>query len=250
MNEIKFRCPHCEAVAAVDETRYGQVVHCPQCGGEVQMPDRPKPKPPVAELVEDDPTPTAKPEETPQTSAVPPRADISSQHTEEVERDIATFRPSMKGLIGSMATGILLLVVALAILVGSAGQEGERWTDFGYGGLLLALFGALSVLKVWIRVKTTVYRLTTERFLIKEGWLAKKHEEVELYRISDVSLTQNFWDRLVKTGNITVTSTDQSTPFLNLPAIPDALNRKEEIRIAYRKARKKEGVLAGERFID
>ena len=48
----------------------------------------------------------------------------------------------------------------------------------------------------------TKYNLTEERLFIETGFFNKKEDEVRLYRITDVSLTRSFGQRIVGVGTI------------------------------------------------
>ena len=98
------------------------------------------------------------------------------------------------------------------------------------------------LLLVWIRVKSSSYRLTNERLFVHRGWLAKHVDEMELYRVKDVVVNQSALQRLLGYGTITVLADDDSTPQLNLVDVGRPIAIKEMIRTQYRAARQREGV--------
>ena len=67
-------------------------------------------------------------------------------------------------------------------------------------------------------------------------------DEIELFRIKDVTVHQTFMQRLLGVGTVTVLSSDDSTPQLVLPGVDDPLSFKETLRTEYRAARKREHV--------
>ena len=115
-------------------------------------------------------------------------------------------------------------------------------------GILLLPFGIglLVLLGVWYRTAATRYRLTTQRLFARTGLIAKHEEEVELFRVKDVTLSQGVLQRLLGVGRVVVLSTDDTTPRLELAGIPDPEGRKEQIRAAFRNARQREGLRTGE----
>lgn len=82
----------------------------------------------------------------------------------------------------------------------------------------------------WIRVSTTRYELTTQRLRLREGILAKTTDELELYRVRDWTLHEPLLFRILKLGTLTLITTDQTTPQITLPALPDAHQVREQLR--------------------
>lgn len=118
----------------------------------------------------------------------------------------------------------------------------------GWGILLLPLFliGLLLLLRAWYLVASTRYRLTTQRLFVHQGLVAKHVEEVELFRIKDVTLTQGVLERLLGVGRVVVLSTDDTTPRLELVGLRQPMQIKEQIRTTFRAARRHEGMRLAE----
>jgi uncharacterized membrane protein YdbT with pleckstrin-like domain len=91
-----------------------------------------------------------------------------------------------------------LLIVALAVV------------------LLLAF-----VLVPLLRWRTTHYVVTTHRLLFREGILARRGRDIGLSRITDVSYSQNVWERIVNSGTVTIESAGESGSTV-LRRIPDS----------------------------
>ena len=111
-------------------------------------------------------------------------------------------------------------------------------------GILLTpvLVGLIILFKLWYKVNGLSYRLTTQRLFIGHGLLAEKFDELELYRVKDVTVNQSVLQRMLGYGNLTVLSNDDSNPVLILEGIEDPAAVKETLRDSYRAARKREGV--------
>ncbi len=120
------------------------------------------------------------------------------------------------------------------------------------GLLMLPLAGAglLVWLGVWIAWKSARYKLTSQRLFLRRGFVSRKVHELELYRVTDVALSQSVLQRLFRIGTVTVVANDPTTPSLAMPGIADPESVKETIRSAYRRARKTEGVRVGERMVE
>ena len=117
-----------------------------------------------------------------------------------------------------------------------------------WGLVLLPVFGLglLLWLRGWYLVASTSYRLTTQRLFRQRGLVAKNLEEVELFRVKDVTINQGFFQRLLGVGSVVVLSTDDTTPRLELAGIHDPVGAKESIRNAFRAARQREGMRMAE----
>jgi membrane protein YdbS with pleckstrin-like domain len=105
----------------------------------------------------------------------------------------------------------------------------------------LALAGLFTLI-VWVRMMLFVhslkYRLTSERLFITAGLLSKHMDELDLFRVNDVTLSQSFLDRMFGIGTVTVISNDETTPVIEMKGIPDSFTVKEHIRNAASKRRK------------
>jgi membrane protein YdbS with pleckstrin-like domain len=120
------------------------------------------------------------------------------------------------------------------------------------GLLLLPAFGIglLVWLVAWIAWKSAGYRLTSQRLFVRSGFISRKVQELELYRVTDVAFSQGVIQRLFGIGTVTVVANDPTTPSLAMPGIADPETVKETIRTAYRRSRRAEGVRVGERMVE
>jgi membrane protein YdbS with pleckstrin-like domain len=144
---------------------------------------------------------------------------VQTPPTPAEEQAIFETKPAARAYLGMMIWGVLLLVFVVGIFL---------------------------LLRVWYLVASTRYRLTTQRLFVQRGLIAKKLEEVELFRVKDVTLTQGVLQRMLGVGNVVVLSSDDTTPHLVLAGIPDPMAVKEQLRGAFRAARQREGLRMGE----
>ncbi len=83
----------------------------------------------------------------------------------------------------------------------------------------------------WIELRNEHISVTSERIQITKGIFNKRTDELELYRVRDSSFVQPFLLRLFDKGDLTLTTSDASSPSLILRAVPadptlrDALRR-------------------------
>jgi uncharacterized membrane protein YdbT with pleckstrin-like domain len=94
----------------------------------------------------------------------------------------------------------------------------------------------------WWMTKTTAYELTTQRLKITSGILNRKLDELELFRVKDYSMNQPLFLRLVKLGNLTLVTSDASSPTVAIRAIPDVETVREKLRSAVQSERDRKRV--------
>lgn len=75
----------------------------------------------------------------------------------------------------------------------------------------------------------TRYRLSEDRIFRETGFFSLKEEEVLLYRVSDLELRRNLWQRMFNMGTVCVHSSDKTTPHLDLKNVRDPKYVKELI---------------------
>jgi uncharacterized membrane protein YdbT with pleckstrin-like domain len=110
----------------------------------------------------------------------------------------------------------------------------SQWKNFGVY-LLCGLFCWLIVpifiaLARYLQTKCKVYELTTERLKITQGVFSKVTETLELYRVKDLETRQPFWSRLVGVENIQINTSDLTTPFVFVEAVPSSVGFADKLR--------------------
>lgn len=90
-----------------------------------------------------------------------------------------------------------------------------------------------SIGKFELSVPQYKYTLTSERLLLdKVGMMTKKREEIELYKVKDITVNQGLKDKLAGVGDLEIISSDVTTPALTLKRIKNPNEVKEAIRRA------------------
>ena len=221
MNPIKFECPHCHEIITGDKSLYGQPVKCPRCQAEILVPQAPaSTEPQTARLIQE---PLAN------APIVPVKPDQ--------ETDIFKLSPVARAFPGQILLGVIFIGLAIGLAIRAQDFSWPRWAP-----LVPLALGVLVLLLVWIKVKSSSYRLTTQRLFVRRGWLAKHVNELELYRVKDVVIDQGGLQRLFGYGTITVLAEDETTPEVELVRVSSPTKVKELIRTHYRAARQREGV--------
>lgn len=75
----------------------------------------------------------------------------------------------------------------------------------------------------------TRYALSEDRLFLSVGFLSIRDEELLLYRVRDISLRRTLGQRLCGVGTITITSSDKSSPILEIKNVKDPTTVKELI---------------------
>jgi len=83
---------------------------------------------------------------------------------------------------------------------------------------------------VWryLLVRTMRYELTTQRFRVTSGVLARRTDELELYRCKDSEFSQTLFQRLFGLATIAMATSDESSPIAVIASIPAC--RAKELR--------------------
>jgi membrane protein YdbS with pleckstrin-like domain len=81
-----------------------------------------------------------------------------------------------------------------------------------------------------LKVKHTKYILTSQRLRLETGILSKNIEEIELYRILDTAVEQDFLDRILGIGTVTINSSDERQPVMRLLHIAQPREVREKFR--------------------
>lgn len=75
----------------------------------------------------------------------------------------------------------------------------------------------------------TVYGFSEDRLFVKSGILNTREDEVRLYRITDITLTRSFWQRIMGMGSIQISSSDKSMGNFALKNIKSCDKIKEQL---------------------
>jgi hypothetical protein len=95
----------------------------------------------------------------------------------------------------------------------------------------------------WIAALTTRYKLTNERLITTHGFISKRIEEIELYRVNDVALKQSIMERVFGLGDVRLETTDSTTPESQINDVNNPERVKDMVRQAARNERQRRRVL-------
>lgn len=221
MTEFDFKCPRCGKMLRIEEAHQGKKTTCPACQNEIVIPPRP------AELA-------------PQPKIVSPPAQAAGlgDMLPQEEKDVFALRPTLKMFLGKLVLAILIPAAAIALAaVIKKGPTLDKIIVLVGLAIGLGLF-----LAVLYRKYSILYRLSTQRLFLVRGLISRKIEELELFRVRDIQVTQSFWQRILRFGKMTVFSTDASSPKFEMLGVSSPLKVKDTIRVHFRTARLRERV--------
>ena len=136
------------------------------------------------------------------------------------------------------AVAIVVFLIFIAVRRGASGDVRNLSPYI----LLLLLVPIFIVLAHYLKTKNKIYELTTERLKTSEGIFSKVTETLELYRVKDLETHQPFRYRLVGIENVQLNTSDTSSPFILIQAVPHAVGVGDKIRNQVEMVRQQKGV--------
>jgi len=101
----------------------------------------------------------------------------------------------------------------------------SQWNNAGTfllcGLFCWALLPLLMAFWYWLVVKNTRFVITNERLFSYRGVVTKRVDELELYRIKDLSQSKNLLMQMVGLGSVTVITSDKTDKSLCLLGIKE-----------------------------
>jgi membrane protein YdbS with pleckstrin-like domain len=82
----------------------------------------------------------------------------------------------------------------------------------------------------WLELKCRVFEVTSERIRMSQGIFTRRTDELELYRVNDISVVEPFILRSLGLGHVVLTTNDTSTPVLTISAVRRVKELREELR--------------------
>jgi uncharacterized membrane protein YdbT with pleckstrin-like domain len=110
----------------------------------------------------------------------------------------------------------------------------SQWKNFGVY-LLCGLFCWLIVpiffgVARYLQTKCKIFDVTTQRFKTTSGIFSKVTDTLELYRVKDIETRQPFFSRMVGVENVQMNTSDASSPFVFIEAVPSSVGLADKIR--------------------
>jgi len=153
-------------------------------------------------------------------------------------------------LVGPAIVLFVWIVVAIAIgIVGvrslaNAGDAYAKYTNVPVlVGLAISILAILWFVAKWISFKSRVIRITQDRIETEQGIFSKRIENMDMWRVQDVSFHRTIIQGLFGVGSVTITSSDMSNPRMVIGPVPEARKLFGLLQTVQRKADRRQGVL-------
>lgn len=105
------------------------------------------------------------------------------------------------------------------------------------------LVGIVILIVLGIRKRSTFWRITSRRIESELGWMSRKVETLEMWKIRDVEFSQSTFQRMLNVGTLKITSHDDKEPTLFVEGVPGNRDAYEKVMNAVMAARQQRGVL-------
>jgi membrane protein YdbS with pleckstrin-like domain len=121
----------------------------------------------------------------------------------------------------------------------------RAWPGLTILGFALApvVVGLVILLVLGIRKRSISWLMTTRRIETEIGWLTRRIDTLELWRVTDVQFRQGFWERMFGVASVVVVSHDETTPRLELCGLPGNREVFDQLANAVMVARQQRGVM-------
>jgi uncharacterized membrane protein YdbT with pleckstrin-like domain len=124
--------------------------------------------------------------------------------------------------------GIAALIAAFSMIIGFP---------------IIAAVPLIYMMYLYLDADNTEYRITTERIITRRGILTKRTDEIETFRIGDVSVEEPLILRFFSLGNANAYTTDASVTLAVIEAVPNFNEIKEWLRMSALDRRKERGII-------
>jgi len=136
----------------------------------------------------------------------------------------------------------LSLAAAIVILFVTVRRQSSDLRNFAPYILILLAVPIFIAGKRYLQTKCKIYELTSERLKMREGVFSKLTDTLELYRVKDIETRQPFVYRLCGIENVQLNTSDTSSPFVLIQAIPHRVGLGDKIRNQVEIIRQQKGV--------
>ncbi len=112
-------------------------------------------------------------------------------------------------------------------------------------GLAVFFGGVLAFIRIIyavIYVSLTSYNLSKERFIVREGVFSRTTDNLEIYRVKDLTVDEPLFLRLFGLGNLILETSDKSHPILIIEGVSKVNDVSNLLRECVERERRKRGV--------
>lgn len=116
------------------------------------------------------------------------------------EEVVSEFKPHWTAILGPLGITLLALVLVVFLAFFTTGVLSV------WGPLVVAVIWLVLVIRGLIRWWTTNHVITNERVIHRAGFISKTGKEIPLEMINTVSFHQSAFERMVRSGDVTIES--------------------------------------------
>ena len=153
-----------------------------------------------------------------------------------VEETLWRGTPAWTLLIGHLLGMLITLIVVPIVTVAIADQAADlnsmanaRNAGFTLTVILLLVQAVIFGVAL-LQLRSTLYTVTNQRVIIETGLISKALSEIDLRYINDSQFSQGIIHRILGIGNVTILSSDKTTPVFVMRSIKDPRGVRELIR--------------------
>src|SRR5436853_3353381 len=149
---------------------------------------------------------------------------------------------SQRKNFGFFVLQMLLATVIVIIFVLTSRSSSPEITNFSAYTLILLAVPIFIAGQRYLQTKCKVYELTSERLKTSTGIFSKVTDTLEFYRVKDIETRQPFLYRLCGIENVQLNTSDTSSPFVRIEAIPHHVGLGDKVRNQVEMVRQQKGV--------
>lgn len=82
----------------------------------------------------------------------------------------------------------------------------------------------------YLKVRSQIFELTSERLRVTRGIFTQTIDEIELYRVKDSQMIRTWWMRMVGLASISLDTSDRGMAQLTIPAVRGGVELREQLR--------------------
>jgi hypothetical protein len=168
-------------------------------------------------------------------------AAFSASKELEIEKDLFSGHPAMIYSIGELVP--FLVVIALAIGIGYAIESRDGPKDAtSYTVLGCLVVCGILFLRLYKKSRSRHYEITTQRIKLEEGFLSKRQESLELFRIDHFELLKPIGMRLLGQARLRLFSSDAELDRFSIYGVPNLEAIAETLRECQLRERARRGL--------
>ncbi len=167
--------------------------------------------------------------------------DGKSFYGDHKEGEIWSGTYSGKSMVGAwVLAGFLTILAAVGtVLLKSnvTAVKNDNYYTWLVVALLIVLIWGVPVCKLAYKKLSLSYTLTNKKVIHREGFLRRTEDEVILKDVTDISIIQTLFERMLGAGSIQIDSTDVSHPKLLIEGVADVKEVKMKFDEVYHMVR-------------